>query len=76
LLEPAEAAKRAKDIVRRLRWKGPVLLISGATGVGTEELKQAVTRYLDDHPRVSGPAPHAEYVLSNGGGIAVSSEAG
>jgi GTP-binding protein len=51
LLEPKEAQKRAKDIVRRLRWKGPVLLISGATGAGTEELKQAVMRYLEDHPR-------------------------
>jgi hypothetical protein len=26
-------------------------LISGATGAGTEELKQAVMRYLDEHPR-------------------------
>jgi GTP-binding protein len=54
LLEPAEAARRAKDIVRRLRWKGPVLHISGATGAGTEELKQAVMRYLEEHPRAVG----------------------
>jgi GTP-binding protein len=53
LLEPKEAAKRAKDIVRRLRFKGPVLLISGATGTGTEELKQAVMRYLEEHPRAA-----------------------
>ena len=52
LLEPAEAQKRAKDIVRRLRWKGPVMLISGATGSGTNELKHAVMRYLEEHPRV------------------------
>ena len=52
LLEPAEAHKRAKDIVRRLRWKGPVMLISGATGSGTNELKHAVMRYLEEHPRV------------------------
>jgi GTP-binding protein len=51
LLEPKEAQRRAKDIVRRLRWKGPVLLISGATGAGTDELKQAVMRYLEEHPR-------------------------
>ena len=51
LLEPKEAQRRAKEIVRRLRWKGPVLLISGATGEGTEELKQAVMRYLEAHPR-------------------------
>jgi GTPase len=51
LLEPAEAERRAKEIVRRLRWKGPVLRISGATGAGTDELKQAVMRYLEEHPR-------------------------
>src|SRR5271156_4080938 len=51
LLEPKEAQRRAREIVRRLRWKGPVMLISGATGEGTEELKQAVMRYLEEHPR-------------------------
>jgi GTP-binding protein len=51
LLEPKEAASRAKEIVRRLRWKGPVFLISGATGAGCEQLKQAVMRYLEQHPR-------------------------
>src|SRR5579862_7032956 len=51
LLEPREAASRAKEIVRRLRWKGPVFLISGATGAGCEELKQAVMRHLEEHPR-------------------------
>jgi GTPase len=53
LLEPAEAERRAKEIVRRLRWKGRVLLISGATGAGTGDLKQAVMRYLEEHPRVA-----------------------
>jgi len=53
LLEPAEMERRAKEIVRRLRWKGPVLRISGATGAGTDDLKQAVMRYLEDHPRVT-----------------------
>ena len=56
LLEPKEAERRAKDIVRRLRWKGAVFLISGATGAGTEELKQAVMRYLEEHPRLSRAA--------------------
>ena len=51
LLEPKEAEKRAKDIIRRLRWTGPVFRISGATGEGTGDLKQAVMRYLEDHPR-------------------------
>jgi GTP-binding protein len=57
LLEPKEVDRRAREIVRRLRWKGPVLKISGATGAGTEELKQAVMRYLEDHPRAPTP-PH------------------
>ena len=51
LVEPNEAEKRAKEIIRRLRWKGPVFKISGITGEGTGELKQAVMRYLEDHPR-------------------------
>jgi GTP-binding protein len=55
LLEPKEAQRVAKDIVRRLRWKGPVFLISGATGAGTDELKQAVMRYLEEHPRAQVP---------------------
>ena len=53
LLEPKEAQRRAKEIVRRLRWKGPVWLISGATGEGTGDLKQAVMRYLEENPRAS-----------------------
>ncbi len=54
LLEPKEAEKRARDIVRRLRWKGPVLKISGATGEGTDELRQAVMTYLEANPREAG----------------------
>jgi GTP-binding protein len=42
--------------VRRLRWKGRVFLISGVTGEGTEELKQAVMRYLEEHPRAPATA--------------------
>jgi GTP-binding protein len=60
LLEPKEAARRAKEIVRRLRWKGPVLLISGATGEGTDELKQAVMRYLEANPRATRRDTRAE----------------
>jgi len=59
LLEPKEADRRAKDIVRRLRWKGRVVMISGATGAGTEALKQSVMQYLEEHPRAR-EAAHAE----------------
>jgi GTP-binding protein len=62
LLEPAEAKRRTKEIVRRLRWKGPVLMISGATGEGTDELKQSVMRYLEEHPR---PAAGAAETAAN-----------
>ena len=47
LLEPAERKKRCADIVRRVRFKGPVFQISGATGEGTKELCQAVMRELE-----------------------------
>jgi GTP-binding protein len=60
LMEPEEAERRARELVRRLRWKGPVFLISGATGAGTEVLKQAVMHYLDAHPRPTTRVAAAE----------------
>jgi GTPase len=48
LLPRADADKRCADIVRRLRWKGPVFKISGATGKGTRELMQAVMQALQE----------------------------
>lgn len=48
LLPADEADVRCRDIVRRLRFKGPVLRISGATGQGTRELCQAVMNSLDE----------------------------
>ncbi len=42
LLPPDEVEARCRDIVRRLRWKGPTFRISGATGEGTQELIQDV----------------------------------
>jgi GTPase len=48
LMPPAEGEKRCKEIVRRLRWKGPVFRISGVTRAGTRELCQAVMRRLDE----------------------------
>ena len=51
LLPPDEADRRCKDIVRRLRWKGPVLRISGATRTGTQELCQGIMRRLDEMAR-------------------------
>jgi GTP-binding protein len=47
LLPDDEAEARAQDIVRRLRFKGPVHLISGATGRGTRELAESIMRFLE-----------------------------
>ena len=47
LLPPDEAAARCKDIVRRLRFKGPVHRISGATGEGTKPLCAALMSRLE-----------------------------
>jgi GTP-binding protein len=48
LLPPAEAEQRCKDIVRRLRFKGPVFRISALARQGTEKLCQAVMKRLED----------------------------
>ncbi len=56
LLEPAAAEKRCREIVRRLRWKGPVFRVSGATGAGTRELCAAVMARLEELPRPDAAA--------------------
>jgi GTPase len=48
LLPEKEATKLCADIVRRLRWKGPVYRISAATGQGTKELMQDVMRLIEE----------------------------
>src|SRR5262245_49539042 len=47
LLEGQALEERCQEIVRRLRWKGPVHRISGVTGQGTRELCQAVMSHLE-----------------------------
>ena len=42
------AEERAASIVRRLRFRGPHFLISGATGRGTQELCAAVMNFLEE----------------------------
>jgi GTPase len=53
LLPPAEAEKRARAIVRALRYRGPHFLISGATGEGTRPLTEAVMASLEEHDRAA-----------------------
>jgi GTP-binding protein len=47
LLDAAESARRAKEIVRRLRWKGPCFVISAVNGDGTRELCYAIMEFLE-----------------------------
>jgi len=53
LLPPAQAEKRARAIVRALRYRGPHFLISGATGEGTKSLCEAVMSALEEHDRAA-----------------------
>ncbi|HEX4389383.1 MAG TPA: GTPase ObgE [Steroidobacteraceae bacterium] len=61
LLPPAEAEKRARAIVRALRYRGPHFLISAASGEGTRELCGSVMAFLEENAAqarapASGPA--------------------
>ncbi|HEV7432282.1 MAG TPA: GTPase ObgE, partial [Steroidobacteraceae bacterium] len=60
LLPDEEAEARAKDIVRRLRYRGPMHLISAATGRGTRELAEAVMNFLESRQPHKRPAAHAQ----------------
>jgi GTPase len=60
LLPTAEAEKRCRDIVRRLRWKGPVHRISAVTQSGTKELCQAIMQRLETLSQVPALAGEAE----------------
>src|SRR5450755_1938803 len=51
LMPDADAVKRAADIVRRLRFRGPHFLVSGATGRGTRELCAKVMSFLEEKER-------------------------
>jgi len=55
LLPPKEAEARCREIVRRLRFKGPVFQVSGATGAGTRELCEALMRRLEELGAVAAP---------------------
>lgn len=57
LLPDEEAEKLAADIARRLRYKGPLFLISAATGRGTRELAEAVMRHVES--TAAAAAQHA-----------------
>jgi GTPase len=61
LLPEAEAQKRARAIVRGLRFRGPHFLVSAATGRGTKELCESVMAFLEEQDRAArGSASPAE----------------
>ncbi|HEX7417181.1 MAG TPA: GTPase ObgE [Steroidobacteraceae bacterium] len=60
LLPEAEGRARAKDIVRRLRFKGPRFLISAISGAGTRELCAAVMQHLEACARDKSAEPEPE----------------
>ncbi len=47
LVPEALREKTAKDIVRRLRWKGPVFCLSAISGQGCPALVQSIMQYLE-----------------------------
>ena len=51
LLTEHERAASLRDIVQRLRWTGPVFLISALSGEGTNELVFAIMEYLEAEGR-------------------------
>src|SRR6202451_4386226 len=53
LMPDEDADKRARGIVRALRFRGPHFLISAATGRGTDELVQAVMTFLEQNQRAA-----------------------
>ena len=62
LLDDAVRDKLVKSIVRRLRWKSQVFVISAISGAGCNELVQAIMNYLDSLPATA--AAHSAEDLS------------
>ena len=56
LLPADEAEARCNEIVRRLRWKGPTHRISGATGMGTKALCEALMKAVEARGAAALPA--------------------
>lgn len=48
LLPPDEVKQRCDDIVKQLKWKGKVFIISGLAKEGLEELAKQAMKYLED----------------------------
>jgi len=67
MLPVAERAARAKDIVRRLRWKGPVFEISALARQGLEPLVHAVYDHVAATRERAPELPDQRFVEADGG---------
>ena len=54
-------AARVKDLVRRLRWKGPVFEISALAREGLEPLLHAIYQHVADHKEAVPPEPDPRF---------------
>ncbi len=59
LLEPAEAQKRVKAILKGLKWKGPHFLISAMKADGCQELAYAIAEHLTAQKAAAGAETQA-----------------
>lgn len=50
LLPPEEVASKCEEIVKKLRWKGPVFKVSAIKKEGTQEVCYKLMDYLEKHP--------------------------
>jgi len=60
LLPDKEALSRAKSLVRKLRWKAPWFLVSGAASIGTREMMLKVLTHLrqkEEEHELAEPGP-------------------
>ena len=48
IADEKERDKRVNDVVRRLRWKGPVFSISAMSGAGCRDLSRVIGEYLGE----------------------------
>lgn len=51
LLSPEEAEKRCKDVVKKLKWRGPVFKISAIKKIGTMDLCYKLMDYFDERKK-------------------------
>lgn len=64
MLDESEREAKVKDLVRRLRWKGPVHCISALTREGCESLIRAIQEHVSSVSRLPVDAPDPRFDVS------------